>query len=358
MLATILETYGFNPQEWIIQPFGTGLINHTWLLKKDNKEYILQKINNNVFKDPYAISDNIRLIGNYLQSHYPDYLFVTPLRSADNRDIIQNKDGYFRVFPFVKNSVTYTTVESPELAFEAARQFGKFTHLLSGFDESVLKETIPDFHNLSLRYNQFQESLQQGNKERLSEAANIIKQLKNYSYIIDEFEKIKRNPQFKKRVMHCDTKSSNVLFDKQNNGLCVIDLDTVMPGYFISDVGDMMRTYLSPVSEEEKDFSKIEVREDYFAAIVEGYLTEMHANLTEEEQKYFLYAGRFMIYMQCIRFLSDYFNNDVYYGSKYEGQNFKRAINQLCLLNRLEEKKEQLLLRIKQHKYFFLGEDK
>lgn len=130
MLATILETYGFNPKEWIIQPFGTGLINHTWLLKKD-KEFILQKINNNVFKDPYAISDNIRLIGNYLQNHYPGYLFITPLRSADNRDIIQNKDGYFRVFPFVKNSVTYTTVESPELAFEAARQFGKFTRFLN-----------------------------------------------------------------------------------------------------------------------------------------------------------------------------------------------------------------------------------
>ena len=358
MLSPILETYGLNPKEWIIQPFGTGLINHTWLLKKDSKEYILQKINNNVFKDPYAISDNIRLVGNYLQKHYPDYFFVTPLHSSDDRDIIQNSDGYYRLFPFVKDSVTYTTVESPELAFEAARQFGKFTHFLSGFDESLLKETILNFHNLSLRYNQFEESLKQGNKERLSEAVDVIKQLKKYSYIVDEFEQIKRSPQFKKRVMHSDTKISNVLFDKQNNGLCVIDLDTVMPGYFISDVGDMMRTYLSPVSEEEKDFSKIEVREDYFAAIVEGYSTEMHADLTEEEQKYFLYAGRFMIYMQCIRFLSDYFNNDVYYGSKYEGQNFKRAINQLSLLNRLEEKEEQLLLRIKQPKYFFLGEDK
>lgn len=353
MLSPILETYGLDPKEWIIQPFGTGLINHTWLLKKDNKEYILQKINNNVFKDPYAISDNIRLVGNYLQKHYPNYFFVTPLHSTDGRDIIQNSDGYYRIFPFVKDSVTYTTVESPELAFEAARQFGKFTHLLSGFDESVLKETIPNFHNLSLRYYQFEESLKQGNKKRLSEATDIVNQLKKYSGIVAEFEQIKNSTQFRKRVMHHDTKISNVLFDRQNNGLCVIDLDTVMPGYFISDVGDMMRTYLSPVSEEEKDFSKIEVREDYFAAIVEGYLAEMQADLTEEEQKCFIYAGKFMIYMQCIRFLSDYFNNDVYYGSKYEGQNFNRAVNQLCLLNRLEEKEEQLLLRIKQHKYFF-----
>lgn len=353
MLASILEAYGFDPKEWVIQPFGTGLINHTWLLKKDDEEYILQKINNNVFKDPNAISANVRLVGDYLQHHFPDYFFVTPIHSTDNRDIIQNSDGYYRIFPFVKNSVTYMTVESPELAFEAAKQFGKFTHLLSGFDEKLLKETIVNFHNLSLRYEQFEASLKEGNKERLSIAADIIKRLEKYKYIVDEFEQIKKSTQFRKRVMHHDTKISNVLFDKQHKGLCVIDLDTVMSGYFISDVGDMMRTYLSPVSEEEKDFSKIEVRDDYFLAIVEGYLNQMHADLTEEEQRNFIYAGKFMIYMQCIRFLSDYLNNDVYYGSKYEGHNLNRAINQLYLLERLEEKEEHLLHKIKQHKYIY-----
>ncbi|WP_018614174.1 phosphotransferase enzyme family protein [Segetibacter koreensis] len=355
MLASILEIYGFKPEEWITEPFGTGLINHTWLLKKNDEQYILQRINNNVFKDPYAISNNIRLVGDYLQEHFPDYFFVTPIHSIDGREIVQNDDGYFRILPFVKNSVTYTTVESPELAFTAARQFGKFTHLLAEFDEKLLKETIPNFHNLSLRYRQFEESLQQGNKERLSIAANISKQLEKYRYIVDEFEQIKKSPQFRKRVMHCDTKISNVLFDKKNCGLCIIDLDTVMPGFFISDVGDMMRTYLCPVSEEEKDFSKIEVRDDYFVAIVEGYLAEMKSDLTEEEQKGFIYSGKFMIYMQCIRFLSDYFNNDVYYGAKYEGQNFNRAINQLNLLQRLEEKEESLLQRTKQHKYIFMS---
>lgn len=353
MLASILEKYGFDPKEWKIQPFGTGLINHTWILKKDDEEYILQQINNNVFKDPYAISDNIRLVGNYLKQHFPNYFFVTPIVSSDGGDIVHNSEGYFRVFPFVKASVTYMTVESPELAFEAAKQFGKFTHLLSGFDEKLLKETIPNFHNLSLRYEQFQESLQQGNKERLSEAADIIKQLEKYRYIVDEFEQIKRNPQFKKRVMHHDTKISNVLFDRQNKGLCVIDLDTVMSGFFISDVGDMMRTYLAAVSEEETDFSTIDVREDYFVAIVEGYLADMKADLTEEEQKNFIYAGKFMIYMQSVRFLADYLMNDVYYGSKYEGQNFNRAVNQLYLLDSLEEKEERLLEKIKQRKYIF-----
>src|SRR4051794_24885540 len=101
MLATVLESYNFNPKEWNVQPFGTGLINHTWLIKKDDDEYIVQRINNNVFRDPSAISNNIRLVGDYLHRHFPDYLFVTPIDSLDHRDIIQNSEGYYRIFPFV-----------------------------------------------------------------------------------------------------------------------------------------------------------------------------------------------------------------------------------------------------------------
>ena len=141
--------------------------------------------------------------------------------------------------------------------------------------------------------------------------------------------------------MHHDTKISNVLFDKKNRGLCIIDLDTVMPSFFISDVGDMMRTYLSPVSEEEKDFSKIEVRDEFFEAIVRGYLHDMNDELSAIEKNYFVYAGKFLIYMQALRFLTDYFNNDVYYGSKYPQQNFVRANNQIVLLRRLLEKEEK-----------------
>ena len=133
-----------------------------------------------------------------------------------------------------------------------------------------------------------------------------------------------------------------MLFNNNDKGLCVIDLDTVMPGYFISDVGDMIRTYLSPVSEEEKDFSKIQIRDEYFKAIAEGYLTEMNDELTATEKEHFVYAGKFMIYMQALRFLTDYLNDDIYYGSKYEGHNFIRANNQLTLLNRLIEKENHL----------------
>jgi hypothetical protein len=132
------------------------------------------------------------------------------------------------------------------------------------------------------------------------------------------------------------------LFDDDDKGICVIDLDTVMAGYFISDVGDMMRTYLSPANEEEKDFSKVQVREEYFQSIWDGYTKEMKDELNKEEKEHFIYAGKFMIYMQALRFLTDYLNNDVYYGTKYEGQNFVRAGNQVVLLQRLIEKEALL----------------
>jgi Ser/Thr protein kinase RdoA (MazF antagonist) len=252
--------------------------------------------------------------------------------------------GYFRMFPFIKGSYTFDTVAKTDLAFEAAQQFGRFTKLLSGFDPSDLQITLPDFHNLALRYQQFESAIRLGNPKRIAESSESIRFLQRHKDIVDSFEKIKVDPRFKTRVMHQDTKISNVLFNAENDlGLCIIDLDTVMPGYFISDVGDMLRTYLSPVSEEEKDFEKIEIRDAYFSAIVRGYLGEMQFELSEDEKKHFVYAGKFMIYMQAIRFLTDYLNNDLYYGAKYEGHNFVRANNQIVLLKRLLEKEESLL---------------
>jgi thiamine kinase-like enzyme len=193
-----------------------------------------------------------------------------------------------------------------------------------------------------LRYEQFEDSLKKGNPLRIKEAEPVIQYIIEQRGIVAEFDAIQKNPAFRIRVMHHDTKINNVLLDKNNKGLCVIDLDTVMPGYFISDVGDMMRTYLSPASEEETDLSGIEIREDIFEAIVCGYLKEMKNVLTSEEKRAFVYAGKFMIYMQAIRFLTDHFNNDIYYGAKYQGHNYYRAINQVDLLKKLVAKEDQL----------------
>lgn len=198
MQTSVLSSYGIDPDKCIIQAFGTGLINHTSILKYADNDYILQKVNHHVFKNPYSISDNIQAVGQYLKHNFPDYFFVTPILSKENKDVVYDGESYYRVFPFIKNSVTFTTLKSPQLAFEAAKQFGKFTHLLAGFDATMLKETIPDFHNLTLRYQQFENALSGGNKARLAEAGDSIKQIEKYRYIADEFEQIKRSRHFKK----------------------------------------------------------------------------------------------------------------------------------------------------------------
>jgi Ser/Thr protein kinase RdoA (MazF antagonist) len=236
---------------------------------------------------------------------------------------------------------------TPAQAYEASLQFGKFTKLLNGFKAANLKITLPDFHNLLLRYTQFEMALINGNKQRMQQSSKLIEAAKNYEPLCSIYEAIKTNSAFHVRVTHHDTKISNVLFDENKKSLCVIDLDTVMRGYFISDAGDMMRTYLSPVSEEEKDFAKIEVREDFFEALAKGYLSQMKELLTADEINHFVYAGKFMIYMQALRFLTDYLNNDVYYGAKYEGNNLIRAGNQFTLLQRFIDK-EQILQQIVQ----------
>ncbi|GAC1707037.1 MAG: hypothetical protein NVS9B7_18370 [Flavisolibacter sp.] len=165
----------------------------------------------------------------------------------------------------------------------------------------------------------------------------------SHQSIVGHYKFIKKSPNFKLRVMHHDTKITNVLFTATGKGLCVIDLDTVMPGYIISDMGDMFRTYLSPVDENEKDTGLISVREQYFAAIVKAYYKEMCMELTVSEKNSFVYAGSFMIYMQAIRFLTDYLEGNLYYRCAYDSQNFERAFNQLVLLRKLNGKKELLL---------------
>jgi thiamine kinase-like enzyme len=339
----VLSAYDLEIKDVEIEPIHNGLINSTWHIKNSHDNFILQKINNSIFKKPEAIASNIRLIANYLLQYHPAYFFVSPLKTKNGGEMFTiGADSYFRLIPFVEKSYTIDAVNEPQQAFEAAKKFGEFTKLLSHFPVEKLQITLPDFHNLSLRYQQFRKALETGNKTRLLESKELIEFIKAHKNIVDTFDNILQNPSFKLRVTHHDTKISNVLFNKKNKGLCVIDLDTVMPGYFISDVGDMIRTYLSPVNEEEKDFSKIEIREEYFKSIWDGYMGQMKNELNDEEKSHFIYGGKFMIYMQAIRFLTDHLNNDIYYGARYEGQNFVRAGNQITLLKRLMEKEQSL----------------
>ncbi|MEO5999836.1 MAG: aminoglycoside phosphotransferase family protein [Chitinophagaceae bacterium] len=352
MTKRILAEFGLDPDQYHIKVYGSGLINHTWRITNLHNDYILQRINNKVFVQPLDIAFNIHTIAEYFKKHHPDYLFTVPIQTVNHQEMVYDKEeGYFRLFPFIRNSHTIDVVMNTQQAYEASRQFGLFTRLLAGLPAESLKITAPGFHNLSLRYEQFEAALKKGNKERITQSKDAIGFIQEHKDILEQFEKIKKNPHFKLRVTHHDTKISNVLFDAADKGICVIDLDTLMPGFFISDVGDMIRTYLSPASEEEKDFDKIEVREEFFRAILEGYLGEMRNELSNDEIGHFIYAGKFMIYMQAIRFLADHINNDSYYGATYPDHNLVRARNQVILLQKLTEREKQFDEIVKAYKH-------
>lgn len=340
----ILKAYGFTSETVSLQQIGSGHINRTYLLSHQNGEkYILQSVNSQVFKDPFAIANNIDAIAKHLKINNPDYLFPAP-KPLLNGDLMFAHDGdYWRLLPFVAHTTAFDTLSEPKQAYEAAKQFGKLSRLLNHFDTVLLKPTIPGFHDLNWRYEQFTFALSKADEKLKLLAKEQIETALAHHYIVDYFKSFEHSKDFPDRVMHHDTKISNVLLDSASyDGVCVIDLDTLMPGKFISDLGDMMRTYLCAFSENEKDLTKIHIRLPYFKATVEGYLSEMADILTETEKALILFSGKYIIYMQALRFLTDYLNGSVYYPISYPTQNLDRAKNQFKLLSELDENEEIL----------------
>ena len=329
----ILDAFVDKVDAYSIKPFGSGLIHKTFVVEKDNeKVFILQEVNTGVFKWPENIADNVNLLSNWLLKSNSDTILPSPLKTKDNRNFHVEKGIYFRLIPFVKGSHSINQCDEPDQAFEAAMQFGNFTASFRAFDVRQLKDSIIDFHNLTFRWKQFRDALINGNQDRIRQTSSIISQMEAEFNIVAFYEKILASGSFKSRVTHHDTKISNVLFNHSNKGVCVIDLDTVMPGYFISDLGDMFRTYLSPANEEETDVGLVEARREYYLAIVEGYKEKMSDQMTEEELTHLHYAGDFMIYMQALRFFTDYLNDDKYYHINNPENNLHRTVNQLKLL--------------------------
>jgi Ser/Thr protein kinase RdoA (MazF antagonist) len=334
MFDDILKSFGLSVSEYNIQAFGSGLINHTYKLSGNGGGYILQQINTAVFKNPDHIANNLALVKEYLSKNNPGYLFVAPLKTLAGNFIMQSADGqYYRLFPFIDGSHTVNFLQDKKEAYEAAVQFGRFTQLLNDFDTDQLQYTLSDFHNLKLRFDQFKAASENADTAKLEQATAEIKEVYNHYQILQTYNQVVANNEIPLRTVHHDTKINNVLFDDDQHALCLVDLDTVMPGYYLSDVGDMMRTYLSPANEEEKDLDKIHIREDFFRAIYKGYMAEMGSILTETEKQLFMFSGKLMIYMQALRFLTDFLNNDAYYGAQYPGHNLMRAKNQFKLLN-------------------------
>ena len=340
----ILKAYGFTFKTVCLHQIGSGHINRTYLLSTQNKKkYILQNINTQVFKDPFAIAGNIKAVADYLTINYPTYLFPAPIATLSGNLIFCHKDEYWRLLPFVAGAIAFDTLSDPKQAYEAAKQFGKLTRLLNNFDTSFLIPTIAGFHNLALRYEQFTFTLGKADEQFKADATHEIQTALHYHFIIDYYQSYEHRKDFPNRVMHHDTKISNVLLNENDfEGVCVIDLDTLMSGKFISDLGDMMRTYLSAFSENETDFNKIKIRLDYFKAMLEGYLSEMADILTTTEKELILFSGKYIVYMQALRFLADYLNGSIYYPISYPKQNLDRAKNQFRLLRELFENEKIL----------------
>ncbi|WP_333820318.1 phosphotransferase enzyme family protein [Ohtaekwangia sp.] len=335
-LRNILQAFGLAAGDFSIDRISAGYINHTYKLT-NGISYVLQRLNKQVFKQPDVVAGNIRTAASYLAQHHPDYLFLSPVRTRAGQEMMYDDEGFpWRLFPYINNTITVNKVETEQEAFNAASGFARLTKKLAGADTSLFHATIERFHDLTWRLEQFEEALLKTSAERKEKAAAAIAIAQRYIYLVDHYRAQVAGGALKLRIMHNDTKINNILFDATTRkDVCVIDLDTLMPGYFIYDLGDMIRTFVSPVDEEVKDPSQIRLRQNIYDAVVKGYLSEMNNILTEEEKMSIEFSGQMMTYIMGLRMLTDFLNGDIYYQTTYPGQNLVRAANQLRLLELL-----------------------
>jgi Ser/Thr protein kinase RdoA (MazF antagonist) len=329
---SVLHAFGLTSSA-VVKPIGSGHINKTFLVEDKNK-YVLQRININVFTKPEIIANNNRIAADFLSTHHPEYLFLTALRDRHGNDLVYAEDGFpWRLYPLIDNTFTVDVLTSTEEAYEAAVGFARLAKNLNDVDIKLFKPTLERFQDLGWRYEQFEEALANARPEILAQAIEQVEQAKSFHFLVDEYQSLIASGSLKERVTHNDTKINNILFDQiSHKAVCVIDLDTLMPGYFIYDLGDMVRTCVSPVSEEEKDTSKIAFRREMYDALVSGYLSEMRSMMSEEELKAIPFAGKMMVYIMALRFLADFLRGNTYYHINYADQNLVRARNQLTFL--------------------------
>jgi Ser/Thr protein kinase RdoA (MazF antagonist) len=336
-IELVLKAFGLRLSDFQCDRITTGHINFTYKLSGSH-HFILQRVNKNIFKQPEIIANNIRLASDHLKKHYPDYLFLGSIPSLKGEEMVYDDEGFpWRLFPFISNVVTINDVQTETEAYNAAMEFGKLAGHLWNCEMTPFKESIPQFHNLQLRFHQFETALVKGSEERKRQAEKAINQAMAQSYLVTEYLDLIRSGTLQLHIMHNDTKINNILFDQSSRkAVCVIDLDTLMPGYFIYDLGDMIRTFVSPVSEEEKDAEKIIFRENIYRSLIDGYFASMSQCLSDKEKSLAPFSGYMMTYIMALRFLTDYLNGDIYYQTHYQEQNLVRAQNQLHLLSTLQ----------------------
>ncbi|MCD7776083.1 MAG: aminoglycoside phosphotransferase family protein [Firmicutes bacterium] len=333
------------------EPYGSGHINDTYRIVAGSGEYILQRINTNVFKDPDALSANINAVTEWiyhkviLEGGDTERETLRMLPTTDGRLYYMDETGScWRMRTFVKGTKSVDTVSDPNMFREIGRAFGTFQRQLSDFPVDTLYETIPHFHDTDMRFEALVSAVKSdpfGRAQSVKREAESLLSRESFAHTLLNLTKDGTLPL---RVTHNDTKINNVLLDEDTNrAVCVIDLDTVMPGLSVNDFGDSIRSGANTGAEDEHDTSRVSCSLELYRAYAEGFLAGTNGELTNAEIEN-LHVGAMMMTYECaLRFLTDYLLGDVYFKTSYEGQNLSRCRSQLALLTDMEKKSDQML---------------
>ena len=325
-----------------VKPMGEGLINDTYKVfvdGSDRPKYVLQRINNAIFQDVDMLMDNINKVTTHLRKKNKNTLQFIP--ANDGKFYHFDCEKYWRVMVFVPDSITYQAV-TPEYSYIAGKSFGEFESLLSDMKEP-LGEIIPDFHNIEFRLKQLRDAVAEDRVGRVKEVKYYLDEIFKREEKMTIGERLFREGKLPKRVCHCDTKVNNMLFDKDGNVLCIIDLDTVMPSFVFSDYGDFLRTAANTGLEDDQNLDNIDFNMEIFNAFTKGYLEGTKGFLLPIEKENLPYAALLFPYMQTVRFLADYINGDTYYKIKYPEHNLVRTKAQWRLFEKAEEKELEMM---------------
>ncbi len=340
----ILRQFCLDAEPASCTPYGCGHINRTYLVATaGGRCYILQKINHHTFRDVAGLMENIELVTEHLRRKSPDPRSVlTLIRTKDGKSYLEADDGYWRVFRFVEDSICLQQPESDADFYESAVGFGTFQQLLSDFPAEKLHETIPNFHNTPDRYRAFLETLTRDPMHRAAQVQPEIEFALARQAEMATLQNALDAGELPLRVTHNDTKLNNVLFDaKTRRALCIIDLDTVMPGSALYDYGDSIRFGAATAAEDERELDKMEMSLERFRVFTRGYVRAC-PGLTQKELE-LLPLGAKVMTMECgVRFLTDHIDGDNYFSIHREGQNLDRAHTQFKLVADMERKWDKM----------------
>lgn len=350
-LLNILDQFTLAEKVVSAEPFGNGHINDTLKVTNEKGEikYVLQRINHLIFTNVDMLQNNINTVTTHIRKKLEakgesdiDRKVLTFLPTKDGKPYYFDGNSYWRVCLFIPNSKSYEEV-TPELSYEAGKAFGDFQSMLSDLPEGSLGETIPNFHNMEFRLQQFHDAVKANAAGRLEEVKDLIEEVEKRAEAMCIQERLYREGKLQKRTNHCDTKVNNMMFDADTDKvLCVIDLDTVMPGFVLSDIGDFIRTGANTGAEDDENLDNVNVNMDIFKAYTRGYMETAKAFLSPLEISLLPYGGRLLTYMQTVRFLTDYINGDTYYKIHSPKHNLIRTKAQFKLLQSLEEHAEEM----------------